>query len=116
MVRSALGGFTVVVVVAELFAAFESLVDDATLAVLLMLVTAGFVLTLTTILKVALSLGATEALEKTTLAASPEGIVVVQPAPLVNVAETKVVLAGTASVTVTFCAANAPAGLFTSNV
>jgi len=48
-------------------------------------------------------------LEKTTLPVPPTaGVVVVQPEPVVTAAETKVVFAGTASVTVTLVALSGP--------
>src|SRR5690348_672412 len=69
-------------------------------------------LTLTTMVNTAVSLAATVAFEKTTLPVPPTaGAVVVQPLPVVTVADTNVVLAGTASVTVTDCASLGP--LFT---
>src|SRR5437764_438449 len=67
-------------------------------------------LTLTTILKTAVSPAATLALEKTTLPVPPTagGLGIDQPVPVVTTAETKVVLAGTASVTVTVLASLGP--------
>ena len=58
--------------------------------------------TLTTIVKTAVSPLATVAFEKTMLPVAPTaGAAVPQPAPVVTAADTNVVLAGTASVTVT---------------
>src|SRR5262249_19700436 len=59
---------------------------------------AVFELTLTTMVKTAVSLAATVALEKTTLPVPPTaGALVDQPVPVVTVADTNVVFAGTAS-------------------
>src|SRR5690242_18487501 len=66
-------------------------------------------LTLTTIVKTAVSPVTDVAFEKTTLPVPPTaGALVDQPVPVVTTALTKVVLAGTASVTVTLCASDGP--------
>jgi len=71
-----------------------------------------FALTFTTIVNTAVSNDATVPFQNTTLPVAPtEGELVLQPVPVVTVAETNVVLAGTASVTVTVCASLGP--LFT---
>src|SRR5438477_1367 len=65
--------------------------------------------TFTTTVKTAVSPLAIVALEKTTLPVPPTaGALVDQPLPVVTVADTKVVLVGTASVTVTLCASDGP--------
>src|SRR5215470_14934172 len=99
---------TPVVAVAVLLAVFGSFVALAAVAVLVMVAPlATLLLSLTTMVKVAVSALATVALEKTTLPVPPTGgVVAVQPAGAV--AETKVVLAGTASVTVALLAEPGP--------
>src|SRR5262249_13098368 len=73
---------------------------------------AVFELTLTTIVNTAVSPAVTGSFEKTTLPVPPTaGALVLQPVPVVTVADTNVVFAGTASVTVTFAASDGP--LFT---
>src|SRR6185295_8549206 len=108
--RSALVA-TVVVAVAVLLAEFRSVVVLA--AVALLLIVAPFAVlafTLTTIVNTADSPATTVALEKTTLPVPPTaGVVGVHPIPVVTVADTNVVFAGTASVTVTIWASLAPA-------
>ena len=101
----------VVVAVAELLPGVGSGVVLAAVTVLVMVVPFGVeVLICTTMVKVAVSALATEALEKTTLPVPPTaGAAVDQPVPVVTVADTNVVFAGTASVTVTVCASDAPA-------
>ena len=91
------------VAVEELFAGNGSVVELAAVAVFEMIVPCSVpALTLTTIENVAVWPAATVAFEKTTLPVAPTaGAVVVQPVPVVTAAETNVVLAGTASVTVT---------------
>src|SRR5436853_7462680 len=102
--------FTVVVAVAVLLPGVGSLVVEAAIALLLIVLPlAALGLTLTTIVNTAVSLLGIDAFEKTTLPVEPTvGAVVVQPDPVVTVADTKVVLAGTASVTVTVCAVPGP--------
>ena len=89
--------------IAVLFPAFGSVVEPAAVAEFVTVAPLGApALTLTTTVKTAVSPAATVALEKTTLPVAPTGgDEKVQPTPVVTVAETKVVLAGTASVTVT---------------
>ena len=101
---------TAVVVDAELFAGVGSTLVVAVVAVLLMLAPLAVPgLTLTTMVKVAVSLAVAVAFEKTTLPVLPTaGAEVDQPVPVVTVAETNVVFVGTASVTVTFCASDGP--------
>src|SRR5690349_20297307 len=100
----------VVVAVPVSLAEFGSVVAVAATAELLMTVPlAVLALTLTTMVKTAVSEAATVALEKTTLPVPPTaGALVDQPLPVVTVADTNVVLAGTASVTVTVCASLGP--------
>src|SRR5215470_13173704 len=107
MARSACA-LTLVVAVAVLLPAFGSVVALAAVAVLVMVAPLPtLALTLSTMVKVAVVPAANVALEKTTLPVPPTGgVVMVQPAGAV--AETKVVLAGTASVTVTVCASLGP--------
>src|SRR6185295_8797735 len=63
----------------------------------------------TTIVNTAVSPAATVAFENTTLPVPPTaGAVMLQPLPVVTTADTNVVLAGTASVTVTVCASLGP--------
>ena len=94
---------TVVVAVAVLFPGFGSVVELAAVAEFVTVEPLGaLALTLIVIVNTAVSPAATVALEKTTLPVAPTGgDEKVQPTPVVTVAETKVVLAGTASVTVT---------------
>src|SRR5262249_29491366 len=105
--------WTVVVAVAELFPGVGSVVVLAAVAVLVMVEPfVALALTLTTTVKTAVSAFGTEAFEKTTLPVPPTaGALVLQPVPVVTVADTNVVFAGTASVTVTVCAVPGP--LFT---
>src|SRR5437667_373147 len=102
--------WTVVVAMPVLLAGVGSVVVAAAVAELLMVAPlAVLLLTLTTIVKTAVSPAATVALEKTTLPVPPTtGALVLQPEPVVTTAETKVVLAGTASVTVTVWASLGP--------
>src|SRR2546423_361792 len=104
MARSALV-CTVVVAVPVLLPEDGSVVVVAAVAELLMVAPlAVLALTLTTIVKTAVSLAATAAFEKTT----GPGVLVLQLAPVVTTADTNVVLAGTASLTVTVCASDGP--------
>src|SRR5436853_2243914 len=97
---------TVVVVVPVLLPGVGSVVVLAAVALLLMTVPlAVLLLTLTTIVNTAVSPAATVAFEKTIGPA----VFAAQPLPVVTIADTKVVLAGTASVTVTVCASLGPA-------
>src|SRR5438874_2662837 len=94
---------TVVVAVPVLLPDTGSLVVLAATALFVMVEpSAALVLTLTTRVKTAVSPAATLALEKTTLPVPPTagGLGIDQPVPVATTAETKVVLAGTASVTV----------------
>src|SRR5581483_147916 len=102
---------TVVVAVAELLPEDGSVVVEAAVAVLLIVAPlAVLALTLTTMVKTAVSEAATVAFEKTMLPVPPTaGLVVDQPVPVVTTADTKVVFVGTASVTVTVCASDGPA-------
>src|SRR5436305_442465 len=99
---------TVVVAVALLLPGVESVVEVAAVAVLLIVALLAVVaLTFTTMVNTAVSPAATVAFEKTTLPVPPTaGCAVDQPVPVVTVADTNVVLAGTASVTVTVCASD----------
>src|SRR3954471_2637739 len=111
MARSALV-CTVVVAVPVLLPGVGSVVVLAAVAELLIVAPfAVFELTLTTIVKTAVSPAATVDFEKTTLPVPPTagGLGIVQPEPVVTTADTNVVLAGTASVTVTICASLGPA-------
>src|SRR5512132_4106766 len=101
---------TLVIVASVLSLGFGSAVVDAAVAVLAMPVfSPALELTLTTMVKTAVSLTATEPFEKTTLPVPPTaGVLVLQPLPVVTVADTNVVLAGTASLTVTVCASDGP--------
>src|SRR5690349_15452699 len=94
---------TVVVAVPVLLPGVGSVVAVAATALLLMVAPlAVLALTWTTMVKTAVSPAATVALEKTTVPVPPTaGAEVDQPVPVVTIAETNVVLAGTASVTVT---------------
>src|SRR5207253_1693259 len=103
---------TVVEAVPVLLPGVGSVVVVAAVAELLMVAPlAVLALTWTTIVKTAVSPAATVAFEKTTLPVPPTagGLGIVQLAPVVTTADTKVVLAGTASVTVTVCASLGPA-------
>src|SRR2546423_1854216 len=102
---------TVVVAVPVLLAGVGSVVVVAAVALLLMTVAlVVLLLTLTTIVKTALSPATVVAFEKTTLPVEPtEGALTLQPLPVVTTADTNVVFAGTASVTVTVCASVGPA-------
>src|SRR5207237_2925569 len=95
-------GSTVVVAVAELLLGFGSGIELAAVAVLLMTVPCSTpALTFTTTVNTAVSLMPTFAFEKTTLPVPPTaGADVLQPLPVVTLADTNVVLVGTASVTV----------------
>src|ERR1044072_4851347 len=101
---------TVVVVVLELLDVLLSGVGLATVVVLVIVVLCVVLTsTLTTMVKTAVSPATVVALENTTLPVPPTaGAEVLQPVPVVTVAETNVVFAGTASVTVTVCASDGP--------
>src|SRR4051812_32501963 len=102
---------TVVVAEPVLLPGIGSLVVEAATALLLMVLPlAALALTLTTIVKTAVSPFGTEAFEKTTLPVPPTagGLGIVQPLPVVTTADTNVVFVGTASVTVTVCAVPGP--------
>jgi hypothetical protein len=101
---------TVVVAVAVLLADDASPAALAATAVLVIVDPFGVLAaTFTTIVNTAVSPAATVALENTTLPVPPTaGAVVLQPVPIVTVADTNVVLAGTASVTVTVGASLGP--------
>src|ERR1044071_8292238 len=94
---------TVVVAVPVLLPGVGSVVTVAAVAEFVMVAPlAVLALTLTTIVKTAVSPATTVAFEKTTLPVPPTaGAEVDQPLPVVTVADTNVVFAGTASVTVT---------------
>src|SRR5438128_12661299 len=97
---------TVVVAVLLLLPGVRSVVVVVAVAVLLMTVPlAVFELTFTTIVKTADSPATTVAFEKTIGPA----VFTAQPAPVVTVADTSEVFAGTASLTVTLCASDGPA-------
>src|SRR5437667_397824 len=101
---------TVVIVVLLLLPGVGSVVVVVAVAVLVITVLFT-VLTgiLTTIWKTAVSPAAIVAFEKMTLPVEPtDGAEVDQPLPVVTTADTKVVFAGTASVTVTVCASDGP--------
>src|ERR671927_10060 len=102
---------TVVVAVPVLLAGVGSVVVLAAVAELLIVAPfAVLALTLTTIVNTAVSPATVVAFEKTTLPVPrTAGALVDQPVPVVTVADTNVVLAGTASVTVTVCASDGPA-------
>src|SRR5256712_251574 len=102
---------TVVVAVPVLLPELGSGVVLAAVAELVMIVLLGVLpFTFTTIVNTAVSPPTTVALEKTTFPVPPgAGALVDQPLPVVTVADTNVVLAGTASVTVTVCASLGPA-------
>src|SRR6185369_376302 len=110
--RSALVA-TVVVAVPVLLPGVGSAVVAAAVAELVIVAPlAVLALTFTTIVNTAVSDGATAAFENTTLPVPPTaGAVGVQPVPVVTTADTNVVFAGTASVTVTDVALPGP--LFT---
>src|SRR5581483_305539 len=92
---------TVVVAVPVLLAGTGSVVAVAAVALLLIVAPlAVFELTFTTMVKTADSPATTVAFEKTIGPA----VFTLQPVPVVTTADTNVVLAGTASVTVTLCA------------
>src|ERR1044072_168624 len=97
---------TAVVVVEVAFSGVGSLVSAVAVAVLVIVVPPATVPgTLTTMVKTAVSPEGTEALVNTTLPVPPtEGAAVPQPLPVVTVAETNVVFAGTASVSETLTA------------
>src|SRR5437870_5828373 len=100
--RSA-SAITLVIAVPVLLPGVGSLVVLAAVALLVIVeLCAALGLTFTTIVNTAVSPAATVALEKTTLPVPPtDGALVLQPVPVVTEADTKVVLAGVASVTVT---------------
>src|SRR6185436_5663760 len=100
--RSAIA-LTVVVAVPVLFPGVGSVVALAPTALLVIVVPLAVLeFTFTTIENTAISPGATVAFEKTTLPVPPTaGALMLQPVPVVTLADTKVVFAGTASVTVT---------------
>src|SRR6185369_2301648 len=108
--RSALVA-TVVVAVPVLLAGVGSVVVLAAVALLLMVAPfAVLALTFTTIVNTADYPAATAGLANTTLPVPPtEGAVGVQPTPVVTTADTNVVFARTASVTVTIWASLGPA-------
>src|SRR5581483_6849612 len=102
---------TVVEAVAVLLPVDGSVVVEAATALLLMMLPlAALALTLTMIVKTAVSPFGTDALEKTMLPVPPAMTesVRAQPLPVVNTADTNVVLVGTASVIVTVCAVPGP--------
>src|SRR6185295_12082205 len=107
--RSAIA-LTVVVAVPVLLPGVGSVVTAAPTALLVIVVPFGVPeFTLTTIENVAVSPAATVALENTTLPVPPTaGALMLQPLPVVTAADTNVVLAGTASVTVTVWASLGP--------
>src|SRR6266850_3909815 len=98
--------WTVVVALAELFALLVSIDAVAAVAVFVMVEPeATLALTLTTIVNTAVSAGGESALENTMLPVPPTGTTSVRAQPgAAVVAETRVVPAGTASVTVTLLA------------
>src|SRR5262249_21406292 len=104
---------TVVVAVAVLLAVFGSELVGAAVAELVMVAPLAVLgLTFTTMGNTAVSPLRTDAFEKTTLPVPPTaGELVDQPVPGVTTADTNVVFAGTASVTVTLVALPGP--LFT---
>src|SRR2546425_13077177 len=102
---------TVVVAVPVLLPEFGSGVVLAAVAELVMIVLLGVLpFTFTTIVNTAVSPPTTVALEKTTLVPvlPTGGEDTLHPLPLLTLAETNVVLAGTVSVTVTVCASLGP--------
>jgi hypothetical protein len=103
-------GSTVVVAVPVLFPGVGSGIVLAAVAELL--ITVPWIvpaLIFTTIWNTALSPLGTEAFEKTTLPVPPTaGALVLHPLPVVTIADTNVVLAGTASVRLTFAASLGP--------
>jgi hypothetical protein len=103
-------GSTVVVAVPVLLPGAGSGIELAAVAELLITVPCTVpALTLTTIWNVAVSPFATDAFENTTFPVPPTaGALVLQPVPLVTVADTNVVFAGTASVTVVVTAEPGP--------
>src|SRR5262245_61524824 len=107
--RSAIA-IAVVVAVPVLFAGVGSGVVLAASGLLVIVVLCGvLVLQLTTTVNTAVSPARTEALEKTTLPVPPTaGLEMLHPLPVVTTADTKVVLVGVASVTVTVCASLGP--------
>src|SRR5438128_857111 len=104
---------TVVVAVPVLLPGFGSVEAVAPTALWVIVLLFGVLpLTLTTRVKTATCPAVTVALDKITLPVPPTaGAAVDQPVPVVTVADTNVVFAGTASVRVTVCASDAP--LFT---
>src|ERR1044071_4090919 len=104
---------TVVVAVAVLLPGVGSVVAVVAVAELVMMVLCGVLaLTLTTMVKTAVSPAATVALENCTVPVPPTaGCVLLQPVPVVTVADTNVVFAGSVSLTLTVCASLGP--LFT---
>lgn len=89
---------------------FNSVVVVAAVAVLVMTVPSAVAESMcTTIVNVALSALITVVLLNVIAPVPPTaGAVVIQPLPVVTVADTNVVLAGTVSVTVTVCASEGP--------
>ncbi len=107
LLTESVGSATVVVAVEELFVPFGSDVVLATDATLVIVEPLAPELTCTTNVKVGDAAAAKLALVLVTVPVPPTGGVVdVHPAGAVN--ETKVVLAGTVSVTATFCASLGP--------
>src|SRR6185503_8459536 len=107
--RSA-AALTVVVVVPVLLPGVGSVVVLAAVALFVIVVPLAVLeFTFTTIENTAVSPATTVAFENTTLPVPPTaGAVMLQPVPVVTIADTNVVLAGTASVTVTPCASLGP--------
>src|SRR5687768_2003182 len=101
---------TVVVEVPVLLAGLGSVVALAPTALLVIVVPAAVLeLTFTTIVNVAVSPGSTVPFENTTFPVPPTGgALMLQPLPVVTIADTNVVFAGTASVTDTVCASLGP--------
>jgi len=101
---------TVVVAVPVLLAGVGSVVTLAAVALLVIVAPLGVPeSTFTTIVNVAVSPAATVALENTTFPVPPTaGELVDHPLPVETTADTKVALAGTASVTVTVWASDGP--------
>src|SRR6185369_15110778 len=96
---------TVVVAVPVLLPGVGSVVLLAAVALLLIVAPlAVLALTLTTMVKTAVSPAATVAFEKTIGPA----VLTAQPVPVVTTADTNEVFAGTASLTVTVCASDGP--------
>src|SRR5262245_53613130 len=100
----------VVVSVSELFAGAGSVGSPAAVTVLeIVVLLATLLFTLTTMVKTAVSPLATFPFENVTLPVPPTaGALVDQPVPVVTAAETKVVLVGVGSVTVTLVSLDGP--------